>query len=98
MDFQFSEQQEMLRATVRQFVEKECPKQLVRKWDEEHVFPPEIFEKLKSLGIMGIITPVEYGGTGGSILDYTIVCEELARSGFWGLASYFNAVIMYGTD
>jgi len=98
VDFQFSEQQEMLRAAVREFVEKECPRQLVRKWDEEHVFPMEVFEKLKGLGIMGIITPPEYGGTGGSIVDYTIVVEELARSGFWGLASYFNAVIMYGTD
>jgi alkylation response protein AidB-like acyl-CoA dehydrogenase len=47
---------------------------------------------------MGIITPPEYGGTGWRIVDYTIVVEELARSGFWGLASYFNAVIMYGTD
>jgi alkylation response protein AidB-like acyl-CoA dehydrogenase len=98
LDFQFTEQQEMLRAMVREFVEKECPRQLVRKWDEEHVFPMEILEKLKKTGVMGVITPVEYDGMGGSIIDYTIVCEELARSGFWGLASYFNAVIMYGTD
>jgi len=98
MDFQFNEQQEMLRSTVREFVQKECPKHLVRKWDEEHVFPMEIFNKLKKLGIMGVITPTEYGGMGGSIIDYTIVCEELARSGFWGLGSYFNAVIMYGAD
>ncbi len=98
MDFQFTEQQEMLRATVREFVEKECPRQLVRKWDEEHAFPMELLEKLKKIGVMGVITPVEYDGMGGSIIDYTIVCEELARSGLWGLASYFNAVIMYGTD
>jgi len=47
---------------------------------------------------MGIITPQIYGGMGGSIIDYTVVCEELARSTCWGLASYFNAVVMYGAD
>jgi alkylation response protein AidB-like acyl-CoA dehydrogenase len=98
VDFQFTEQQEMLRATVRDFIDKECPKQLVRKWDEEHVFPMAVFEKLKQLGVFSIITPVEYGGSGGSIMDYTIITEELSRSGCWGLGSYFNAVIMYGTD
>lgn len=98
MDFEFSEQQEMLRATVREFVEKECPRNLVRKWDEEHVFPMEVFEKLKALGVMGVFIPAQYGGMGGNIVDYTIVTEELARSTCWGLASYFNAVIMYGAD
>lgn len=98
MDFQFSEQQEMLRATVREFVEKECPKQFVRKWDEEHLFPMEVFDKLKKLGVMGVIIPAQYGGMGGSIVDYAVVCEEIARSGCWGLASYFNSVIMYGAD
>ncbi|RPJ62926.1 MAG: acyl-CoA dehydrogenase, partial [Dehalococcoidia bacterium] len=37
-------------------------------------------------------------GMGGSIIDYAVVCEEIARSGCWGLASYFNSVIMYGAD
>ena len=98
MDFQLSEHQEMLKSTVREFVEKECPKQKVRQWDEEHVFPMEVFDKLKKLGVMGITIPQVYGGMGGSITDYAVVCEELARSGFWGLASYFNSVVMYGAD
>ena len=98
MDFQLSEHQEMLKSTVREFVARECPRQMVRKWDEEHVFPKEVFDKLRKLGLMGVITPTEYGGMGGSIMDYTIIVEELARSSFWGLASYFNAVIMYGAD
>jgi alkylation response protein AidB-like acyl-CoA dehydrogenase len=98
MDFELTEHQEMLKSTVRQFVEKECPKQLVRKWDEDHVFPMEVFNKLKEIGVMGIVIPQAYGGMGGSIVDYAVVCEELARSGFWGLASYFNSVVMYGAD
>jgi acyl-CoA dehydrogenase len=98
MDFQLSEHQEMLKSTVREFVERECPKQKVRQWDEEHYFPMEVFNKLKELGIMGITIPQVYGGMGGSIMDYAVVCEELARSGFWGLASYFNSVVMYGAD
>jgi acyl-CoA dehydrogenase len=98
MDFQLSEHQEMLKSTVRDFVERECPKQKVRQWDEEHFFPMEVFNKLKELGVMGINIPQVYGGMGGSIMDYAVVCEELARSGFWGLASYFNSVVMYGAD
>jgi len=96
MNFEFTEQQEMLRSTVRGFVQKELPKNLVRKWDEEHHFPMEVFERLKSLGIFGVHIPVEYGGMGGTIIDYTIVVEELNRSGCWGLGSYVNAVLMYG--
>jgi alkylation response protein AidB-like acyl-CoA dehydrogenase len=96
MDFEFTEQQEMLRSTVRQFVQKELPINLVRKWDEEHKFPMEVFDKLKSLGILGVHIPVEYGGMGGGIIDYAIVVEELSRSGCWGLGSYVNAVLMYG--
>ncbi|MBM4452990.1 MAG: acyl-CoA dehydrogenase [Chloroflexi bacterium] len=98
MDFKFTEQQEMLRAMVREFVERECPKHLVRKWDEEKKFPLEVFHKLMSLGLSGVAIPTKYGGMGGSIIDYAIVCEELARSGSWGLGSYFNAVVMYGAD
>ena len=98
MDFQFTEQQEMLRAMIREFVEKECPKHLVRKWDEDKKFPREVLEKLMSLGLTGIAIPTEYGGMGGSIIDYAIVCEELAKSGSWGMGSYFNAVVMYGAD
>lgn len=96
MDFEFTEQQEMLRSTVRQFIQKECPASEVRKWDLEKKFPKEVFEKLKSLGVLGVHIPVEYGGMGGGIVDYAIVNEEISRSGCWGLGSYVNAVLMYG--
>ncbi|MGD0855373.1 MAG: acyl-CoA dehydrogenase family protein [Dehalococcoidia bacterium] len=96
MNFEFTEQQEMLRATVREFVQKELPISEVRKWDLEKKFPMKVFEKLKTLGVLGVHIPVEYGGMGGGIIDYAIVNEEISRAGCWGLGSYVNAVLMYG--
>ena len=78
MDFSLSEEQELLRKTVREFAEAEIGPH-AREWDEKQEFPREVFTKLGALGLMGVIWPAEYGGSGMSTLDYAIVMEELAR-------------------
>src|SRR6476660_6957294 len=77
MDFRPSEEQEILRRTVREFAEAEI-RPHVLEWDEAQHFPADVFEKLGGLGLLGTIFPEEYGGSGLSIGDYAAIVEELA--------------------
>jgi hypothetical protein len=78
MDVRLSEQQELLRKTIREFSEAEI-RPHVREWDTAQHFPRELVPKLADLGLMGIQFPEEYGGAGMSAVDYCICIEELAR-------------------
>ncbi len=78
MDFSLNEEQQLLRKTVREFAEAEIGPH-AREWDEKQEFPREVFTKLGELGLMGVVWPAEYGGSGMSTLDYAIVMEELSR-------------------
>jgi alkylation response protein AidB-like acyl-CoA dehydrogenase len=78
MDFRPSEEQEILRRTVREFAEAEI-RPHVMEWDEAQHFSPELLPKLAALGLMGIQFSEEYGGAGMSAVDYCICIEELAR-------------------
>ena len=78
MDFSFSEEQEMLRKTVRQFVDKEIMP-YIREWDEKQHFETNILKRLADLGLMGVCIPEQYGGSGMDYNSLAIVCEELER-------------------
>jgi len=78
VDFQRSEEQELLRRTVRDFAEAEL-RPHAREWDEAQAFPRELFATLGELGLAGVCWPTEYGGSGLSVLDWAIVMEEMAR-------------------
>jgi hypothetical protein len=78
LDFSLSEEQQLLKKTVRDFAESEL-RPHSREWDEKQEFPREVFTKLGELGLMGVVWPAEYGGSGMSTLDYAIVMEELSR-------------------
>src|SRR5215831_17519518 len=78
MDFRLTEEQQLLRRTVREFAEAEI-RPHVREWDETQHFPVELVPKLAELGLLGIQWSEEYGGAGMSALDYCICIEELAR-------------------
>ena len=78
MDFSLSEEQLLLKKTVREFAEAEIGPH-AREWDEKQEFPREVFKKLGELGLMGVVWPAQYGGSEMSTLDYAIVMEELAR-------------------
>jgi alkylation response protein AidB-like acyl-CoA dehydrogenase len=78
LDFDLSEEQQLLRTTVRDFAEKELGPHS-REWDEKQQFPREVFTKLGELGLMGVCWPTEYGGAGLSTLGWALVMEELAR-------------------
>lgn len=78
MDFRLTEDQELLRHSVREFAEREI-RPHVMAWDEAQHFPTELVPKLAELGLMGIQWPERYGGAGLSTVDYCICIEELAR-------------------
>ena len=78
MDFRLSEEQELLRRSIREFAETEM-RPHVMEWDDAQHFPQELVPKLASLGLMGIQFPEELGGAGMSAVDYCICIEELAR-------------------
>lgn len=78
MNFSYTEQQTMIRDSVREFAKKEVLPHY-RIWDESQEFPRHIFEKLGEMGLMGMLIPEEYGGAGMSYDEYIIAIEELAK-------------------
>src|SRR5256712_2769644 len=78
MDFRPTEEQELLRRSVREFAETEI-RPHVREWDQDQHFPSELMPKLASLGLLGIQLPEQYGGAAMSAIDYCICIEEIAR-------------------
>ena len=78
MDFHFTDEQNQLRRSVREFAEGEIAPH-VMEWDEVSHFPLEIIPKLAEMGLLGIIFPEQYGGAGLGYIDYVIAIEELSR-------------------
>ena len=78
MDFRLTDEQQLLRQTVREFAEAEI-RPHVREWDDAQHFPSELVPKLAALGLMGVQFPEVYGGAAMSAIDYCLCIEELAR-------------------
>lgn len=95
MDFGFSQEQEMLRATARKFLENECPSTVVRKMmDDPAGTTPELWQKLAEQGWLGLIYPEAYGGVGLGFVDLTVLMEEMGRVVLPG--PYFSTVLLGG--
>ena len=78
MDFELSDEQRLLRDTVRDFARQEVAP-VAEELDRTKAFPYEIVAKMGELGLMGIPFPEEYGGGGADTLAYVLAVEELAR-------------------
>jgi alkylation response protein AidB-like acyl-CoA dehydrogenase len=78
MDFDLSDEQRLLRDTVREFARAEVAP-VAEELDRTKAFPYEIVAKLGKLGLMGIPFPPDYGGGGADTLSYALAIEELAR-------------------
>jgi alkylation response protein AidB-like acyl-CoA dehydrogenase len=78
VDFTFTDEQNHLRKSVREFAEGEIAPH-VMEWDECSHFPLELLPKLAEMGLLGIIFPEEYGGAGLGYIEYATVIEELSR-------------------
>ncbi|GGF13306.1 butyryl-CoA dehydrogenase [Halobacillus andaensis] len=78
MNFDFTNEQVMLRKTVRDFTDKEIMP-FISEWDANGYFDKDILNKLADLGLMGVCIPEKYGGSGMDYNSLAIVCEELER-------------------
>ena len=97
MDFSFTEEQEMLRKTARDFLGRECPspKKMVREMaGDEKGYLPELWQKMAQLGWLGLAFPSRYGGGDGSFLDLVVLLEEMGRSLLPG--PFFATVVLGG--
>ena len=80
MDFGFSPEQEMLRATARKFLENECTSGFVRaRMEEPAGVTDEFWAKLAEQGWLGLVYPEEHGGSGLGFVDLTVLMEEMGR-------------------
>jgi alkylation response protein AidB-like acyl-CoA dehydrogenase len=95
MDLGFTEEQEMLRKTARDFLQTECPTTLVKEMaDDEQGYTKELWSKMAELGWMGLALPEEYDGMGMSFLDLSVLLEEMGRACLPG--PFFSTVVLGG--
>jgi len=78
MNFDLDEEQAEMRDTVRRFTEQEIIPH-AEAWDENNHFPREIYHQMAQLGLMGMTTPEEYGGSQLSRLTAAMIYEEIAK-------------------
>lgn len=78
MNFDYSETQQMVRASAREFAEQFIRPHIM-EWDEKQTFPLELFKKAGELGFMGVLVPEQYGGSGLGYHEYIAVIEEISR-------------------
>ena len=80
MDFEVTQEHTLLRETVRQFFERELPRERIRELDKAGEGPPpDVWKKMAALGWAGLTLPNEYGGGGADVMTAAVLSEELAR-------------------
>lgn len=78
MNFDMNENQQMIAQMIRDFGAKEITP-FRKEWDDQQHFPVELFKKLGELGLMGVLVPTEYGGSGFGYFEYVTAIAELAK-------------------
>ena len=78
MDFNYNENQKMIADMIRDFADANIRPDMM-KWDESQEFPIHIFKELGKLGLMGVLVPTEYGGSGFTYDEYVTVISEIAK-------------------
>jgi alkylation response protein AidB-like acyl-CoA dehydrogenase len=96
MDIGFTEEQELLRASARRFLENECPSAFVRqRMAEPTAMTVAFWQKLAEQGWFGILYPEEAGGSGLGLVDMTVLMEEMGRAVMPG--PFFSTVLLGGS-
>lgn len=96
LDDLLSEEQKMIRSSIRQFVKKEVSP-YIEDWAEKSYFPYDIVKKIGDIGGFGPTIPVEYGGGGLDYISYGLIMQEIERgdSGIRSTASVQGSLVMY---
>ncbi len=94
MDLSFTEQQETLQKSARDFIKEKFPKEIVKELERSGGYSLEIWKEMAELGWTGLPFPEKYGGAGMTFLDLAILLEEMGRGCMPG--PYFSAVVLGG--
>lgn len=95
MDFSFSEEQEMLKKSARDFLDEKCKKTVVKAMEkDEKGYPPELWKEMADLGWLGLCFPENFNGSGMSFLDLSVLLEENGRACLPG--PFFSSVVLGG--
>ena len=78
MNFDFTQEQEILRETIQNFARREIAPHCL-EWDERQEFPAEVIQQLGEMGMMGVLVDEENSGAGLGYIEYVIILEELSR-------------------
>ena len=92
MDFEFTEEQRMLRDSVRKMMAKVATPEYIRRLDREQAFPDQLYEEWLKMGLFRMPFPEEYGGLGGNVIDMVIIAEELSYKSFDLFTAYGGPV------
>jgi alkylation response protein AidB-like acyl-CoA dehydrogenase len=94
MDINFTEEQEMLRASARDFLEKECTDEIIAEVETGRLgYSPDLWNKIAELGWLGLVFPEQYGGSEMTLVDLAVLYEEFGRAAF---ASPYASTIVLG--
>jgi len=103
MDFELSDEQRLLRDTIRSFVDAEI-RPVAREWEEAGRYPEEIVATMRRMGLFGLLVPEEYGGMAADMVSLAVVFEEISR-GWMGVAGIIGShslscwmIARFGTD
>ncbi|MGN6680309.1 MAG: acyl-CoA dehydrogenase family protein [Streptosporangiaceae bacterium] len=102
MDFELSDEQRLLRDTIRSFVDAQI-RPVAREWEESGRYPEEIVATMREMGLFGLLVPEEYGGMAADMVSLAVVFEEISR-GWMGVAGIIGShslscwmIAAYGT-
>ncbi|MBU2647932.1 acyl-CoA/acyl-ACP dehydrogenase, partial [bacterium] len=95
MDFELTRENSMIRNAIRDWVSKECTRDIISELDEKGEYPQKLVKKLEKLGFSGLIVPEAYDGEGRNILSACLVVEEIAYA-YPALASCFISPTFFG--
>ncbi|MQA78594.1 MAG: acyl-CoA dehydrogenase [Streptosporangiales bacterium] len=89
MDFELSTEQRLYRDSLRSFVDKEIIP-VARDWERAGRYPSEIVDKMRELGLFGLLVPESYGGMGADSVSFALTFEEISR-GWMGIAGILGS-------
>ncbi|UCD09670.1 MAG: acyl-CoA/acyl-ACP dehydrogenase [Dehalococcoidales bacterium] len=94
MDVNFTEEQEMLRSSARDFLEKECTEDIIAEVEAGRLgYSPDLWNKITELGWLGLVFPEQYDGSEMNLVDLAVLYEEFGRASF---ASPYTSTIVLG--
>ncbi len=92
MDFEFTQEQDMLRDSVRNMMDRLATPEYIRRLDREQAYPYELYEAWVGMGLLRMPFPEEYDGLGGDVIDMVTIAEELSRKSFDFFTAYGGSV------